>query len=101
MTRLILPALLAVLGPRIHAGAMPRRAGALAGDGEGVWHRTAEWVMRRPVLVLVPTLAILMALGAPFAQVEELSLRASDLIGPPASDRPTALRDASQPAPAG
>jgi RND superfamily putative drug exporter len=60
-----LPALLAVLGPRIHMGAMPRRAKALD-PSEGLWHRTAEWVMRRPVAVLVPTLAVLMALGAPF-----------------------------------
>jgi RND superfamily putative drug exporter len=60
-----LPALLAVLGPRIHLGAMPRRATA-PDPSQGMWHRTAEWVMRRPVAVLVPTLAVLMALGAPF-----------------------------------
>lgn len=60
-----LPALLAVLGPRINLGAMPRRAVA-PDPSQGMWHRTAEWVMRRPVAVLVPTLAVLMALGAPF-----------------------------------
>ena len=57
-----LPALLAVLGPRIHAGALPLPNLELR---EGLWHRTAEWVMRRPVGVLVPTLGVLLVLGRP------------------------------------
>jgi len=61
-----LPALLAVLGPRIHAGALPIPH---LGAREGLWHRTAEWVMRRPLLVLVPTLAVLLLLGVPFLHV--------------------------------
>lgn len=59
-----LPALLAVLGPRIHAGRIPF-AGKPNETG-GAWHRLATWVMRRPVLVLVPTLAVVVALGSPF-----------------------------------
>ena len=51
-----LPALLAVLGPRIHAWALPI---SRFGPSEGFWHRAASWVMRRPVAVLVPTLALL------------------------------------------
>ncbi len=58
-----LPALLAILGPRIHAGRLPlpsvRRT-------EGAWHRVALAVMRRPLLVLVPTLALLLVMGVPF-----------------------------------
>ena len=68
-----LPALLAVLGPRIHAGAMPIPNLELR---EGLWHRTAEWVMRRPVQVIVPTLGILLLLGVPFAH---LKLTAADV----------------------
>ena len=30
------------------------------------WERLAHWVMRRPVLVLVPTLAVLLIAGTPF-----------------------------------
>ena len=68
-----LPALLAVLGPRIHAGRLPLPETRLA---EGAWHRMATWVMRRPVLVLVPTLAVLLALGSPFLH---LRLAAADV----------------------
>ncbi len=68
-----LPALHAVLGPRIQAGAMPLPNIALR---EGIWHRTAEWVMRRPVQVLVPTLGILLFLGVPFLH---LKLTAADV----------------------
>jgi len=70
-----LPALLAVLGPRIHAGkvSLPER---LRGLGEGTWHRWATWVMKRPVLVLLPTLAVLLGLGAPFLH---LRLAAADV----------------------
>ncbi len=57
-----LPALLAVLGPRIHAGTLPFRGREVSGG----WRRLAGWVMRRPILVLVPTLAAVLALGAPF-----------------------------------
>jgi RND superfamily putative drug exporter len=68
-----LPALLAVLGPRIHAGALPLPA--TASDG-GRWRRLATWVMRRPVQVLVPTLALLLLMGAPFLR---LRLAAADV----------------------
>jgi len=58
-----LPALLAVLGPRIHAGKLPwvREAPTSAR-----WHRLALLVMRRPLAVLLPTLVLLLALGTPF-----------------------------------
>jgi RND superfamily putative drug exporter len=69
-----LPALLAVLGPRIHSGRLP--ALLPAGLGKGMWHRTASWVMRRPVQILVPTLALLLWMGSPFLH---LRIVASDV----------------------
>jgi len=58
-----LPALLAVLGPKIHLGRVP-----LLGRGghSRFWNRTAMQVMKRPVLVLVSTLSLLIILGIPF-----------------------------------
>jgi RND superfamily putative drug exporter len=58
-----LPALLAVLGPRIHAGRLPLPE---IGAREGLWHRAANWVMRHPVRVLVPSMAALLVMGVPF-----------------------------------
>jgi len=75
----LLPALLAVLGPRIEAGRMPwrRAAGAPvtgqdAGDpgnlteATGAWARLAHSVMRRPVAYLLVITVGLLALGTPF-----------------------------------
>jgi len=59
-----LPALLAVLGPRVDAGRLRFPGG---GEGGGrFWHRTATAVMKRPVAVLVPTLALLAVMAVPF-----------------------------------
>ncbi|MDP3154518.1 MAG: MMPL family transporter [Archangium sp.] len=68
-----LPALLAVLGKRIHALALPLPK---LKSREGVWHGIAMAVMRRPVLVLVPTLGVLLLLASPFTR---LRLAASDV----------------------
>jgi RND superfamily putative drug exporter len=57
-----LPALLAVLGPRIDAGRLPRPKPR----GAGLWHRMALRVMRRPLLFLLPTLGLLLVMGTPF-----------------------------------
>lgn len=59
----LLPALLAVLGPRIHSGKLPGVA-AVRRPGR-FWHRLATAVMRRPVTVLVPTLGVLLTLALP------------------------------------
>jgi uncharacterized membrane protein YdfJ with MMPL/SSD domain len=62
-----LPALLSVLGGRVDRLRLPfLRA---RGDGAGAWHSMALWVMRRPVLVLVPALAVLFLAGTPFLQM--------------------------------
>ena len=63
----LLPALLAIFGG--HLDALRIRRVAVRTDGDGPWARLAHWVMRRPIAVLVPTLAVLLALGAPFLHV--------------------------------
>ena len=74
----LLPALLGVLGHRVNS--LPvrlpwfRRASAAtrddpSGTEHGFWHGLALWVMRRPVATLVPVLAILLLLGAPYLSV--------------------------------
>ena len=63
----LLPALLALAGPRIDA--LRVRRVAVLSDAEGAWSRIARWVMRRPVAVLIPTLAVLLVLGTPFLHV--------------------------------
>lgn len=68
-----LPAVLVALGPRIDAWRLPM--GRVA-SFDGMWHRIATWVMRRPVLVLLPSLAFLLLLGSPFLR---LSIAAADI----------------------
>ena len=63
----LLPALLAILGTRIDALAI-RRVTVQPG-ADGPWARLARRVMQHPVRVLLPTLAILLALGVPFLHV--------------------------------
>jgi RND superfamily putative drug exporter len=65
-----LPALLAVLGPKIHAWPLPLPP---LGPGEGFWNAAASWVMRRPIAVLVPTLTVLAVMGSPFLKLETTS----------------------------
>ncbi len=63
----LLPALLVVIGPRLDRLAVRRITAAP--DGDGPWARLARRVMRHPVAVLVPTLALLLVLGSPFLHV--------------------------------
>src|ERR1700680_3102136 len=63
-----LPALLSVLGGRVDRLRLPF-LGAPKPAGTGGWHAMAVWVMRRPVLVLVPSLALLLLAGTPFIQL--------------------------------
>src|SRR5262249_60527066 len=43
--------------------------GRPAVPGRGVWHRLAMFVMRRPAVVAVSVVALLLVLGAPFLRV--------------------------------
>ncbi len=67
---IVMPALLAVLGPRVNALRVRRsvRRGPNA-EGEGAWYRLASSVMRRPVLYAVPIVAVLLLLGSPFLRI--------------------------------
>jgi trehalose monomycolate/heme transporter len=68
----VLPAMLAILGPRINAlrVPMPRRRHTLhpvpIGDESGVWARLARSVMRRPVRYIILVAAVLTVLALPF-----------------------------------
>jgi RND superfamily putative drug exporter len=62
-----LPALLAILGRRVDGLRLFRRPPAASGSG--FWRRNAEAVMRRPVLVAVVGVVVLLLLGAPFLGV--------------------------------
>jgi RND superfamily putative drug exporter len=64
---IVLPALLAVLGHKVNSLTVRRRATQAAG-GAG-WHRVARAVMRRPLLVAVAAMTILLLLGAPFLNI--------------------------------
>ena len=61
----LVPALLSLLGDRVDALRLPFRRGKGA-----VWARIAEAVMRRPVVSLVASVALLVALAAPYASVQ-------------------------------
>ncbi len=79
----ILPAILALLGPRINMLALRRqRQLADVGEQHGAWYRLARIVMRFPIPVGLATLAILILLGSPFLRVAFRSFAITDL--PPA-----------------
>lgn len=66
-----LPALLAVLGPRVDALRIGKRATtSRASSGGGLWHRIATTVMRRPAPIAVAGIVILVGVGIPFLNVQ-------------------------------
>ena len=65
---LVLPAVLALLGPRVNALA-PARWQRSAGVDDGRWYGLARFVMRRAVLVAAASTAFLLVLGLPFLRV--------------------------------
>ncbi len=72
----VLPALLAVLGPRVDSLRLPflRRptpAGAAGAEQRhGAWYRLARSVMRRPVAYVAVIVPVLLVAGLPFLRVE-------------------------------
>lgn len=65
-----LPALLAVLGPRVNAGRVRRRTELRPASAESrFWRRIAGLVMRRPVVTGLPVVAVLLVLGSPFLHI--------------------------------
>jgi RND superfamily putative drug exporter len=63
----VLPAVLALLGPRINALTVWRRA--VRPPDAGFWFKTARRVMRRPVLVIVAAAVVLAIMAAPFVHI--------------------------------
>jgi uncharacterized membrane protein YdfJ with MMPL/SSD domain len=106
-----LPAVLSILGPRVERLRVPNpfrrgRARAAAADamaelapeaavpaGGGFWARIAAGVMARPVVVLVPILAMLLAFGIPFLG-EKQGLPGADVL--PATSEARIAWDAIQ-----
>ena len=73
-----LPAILGMLGHRVNAlslGGLRHRFRPVADGVEPArtarWERVAHAVMRRPIAVLVPTLAFLLIVGSPFLRLEQ------------------------------
>jgi len=63
-----LPALLSVMGGKVDRLRLPY-LGRRRPDETGAWHSMAVWVMRRPLVVLLPALAVLVLAGSPFLQL--------------------------------
>src|SRR5688500_7943396 len=83
-----LPALLALLGPRIDRLRVPIFRPNQS--GRGWWHTIATAVMRRPLLVLIPTVAFILLAGSPFLH---LRLASSDVRTLPAHEESRAGYD--------
>src|SRR6266576_5992868 len=66
----IMPALLAVLGPRVNALRIRRSVRrAPTADSAGAWYRIARSVMRRPIAYIAVIVIALLALGSPFRSI--------------------------------
>jgi RND superfamily putative drug exporter len=80
---LVLPAVLAALGPRVNALAPARLQRAAARDAQpdeaGAWYRLSRFVMRRAAPVAIGSAALMIALGIPFGSVKFTSVDASVL----------------------
>ncbi len=76
-----LPALLAVLGPRINAWAPTRWQRAAERTAtvheDGAWYRLSQTVMRRPIPIATVCIVVLLALGIPFTGIKFIGVDAS------------------------
>ena len=63
-----LPALLSIMGANVDRLRLPF-LGKRKPAGTGAWHSLAMWVMRRPWVVLIPALGLLVLAGTPFLQL--------------------------------
>ena len=64
----VLPALIALLGHRVDRLVLWRHKDSVV--GEGMWHRMAVFVMRRPWPIALGVVALLVVLGLPFAGIK-------------------------------
>ncbi|HJM19686.1 MAG TPA: MMPL family transporter [Candidatus Thalassarchaeaceae archaeon] len=75
-----LMAILSILGENVNRFKVPFGMKHESGE-DGMWFRLADFVMRRPVITLVPILILLIGAGAPFLNVQ-LGLAGIDLLAP-------------------
>jgi uncharacterized membrane protein YdfJ with MMPL/SSD domain len=79
----VLPAVLALLGPRVNALAPRRLQRAADRDAEaaqsGAWYRLSRAVQRRPAPIAITSAAVLIVLGLPFLGIKFISIDASVL----------------------
>jgi uncharacterized membrane protein YdfJ with MMPL/SSD domain len=79
----VLPALLALLGPRVNALAPKRLRRAADHDARpaesGFWYRLSQFVIARPRRIALLSAAALIALGVPFASIKFLPADAATL----------------------
>src|SRR3954447_14463348 len=79
----VLPALLALLGPRVNALAPKRLQRAADRDARatqsGGWYRLSRFVMQRPARVAVLSATLLIALGLPFTGIKFITVNAGVL----------------------
>ncbi len=91
----VLPALLAVLGPRVNALSPPRLRRAAEREARparsGAWYRLARLVTRRPAQIAVVSAAMLIAVGIPFTHIKFITVDARVL---PASASSSQVQDA-------
>jgi RND superfamily putative drug exporter len=74
-----LPALLAILGPRVNALRVPFVHPERTARADGFWHRTAGFVMARPWPIVIPVVLVLLILGLPLRHIRLGSDDASTL----------------------
>ncbi len=78
---IVLPSILAVMGPTINKGKVPFSFGVDDNTEDGIWAKIAKTVMDKPWAVLIPTLIILLGAGMPFLQAE-FSIASRDALPP-------------------
>ncbi|MBM4281866.1 MAG: MMPL family transporter, partial [Deltaproteobacteria bacterium] len=70
MAMTLLPAMLALLGPKVDALRVPLFPPRPPSEGSGFWFTVSQAVMRRPILVTVVVVTGMVTLGVPFARFE-------------------------------
>ena len=75
-----LPALLAILGPKVDSWRLPLIDDGKPGHSDGFWRPLATMVMAHPWRVLLPAALFLILLGVPFLHIQ---LGSSDVTGLP------------------
>jgi RND superfamily putative drug exporter len=80
---IVLPALLALLGPRVNALAPKRLRSAAERDARvlesGFWYRLSRLVMRRPAQIAIASAVLLIAVGIPFTGAKFITVDATVL----------------------